>query len=547
MHSIYFTQEHEAFRRSVRRFVTEEVAPHAEAWEQEGRIPRGIFRRMGELGFLGILHPEAHGGQEGDLFFAIAFLEELPRSLMGGFCASVSVQQFMATAHIAANGSEDLKRRYLAPSIAGAKVGALAITEPDTGSDVASIRTRARRDGDHFVVNGAKTFITNGADGDFFTLAVRTGSAEDGAAGISLLAVDADAPGVRVARRLRKLGWHSSDTAELSFEEVRVPAGHLIGEENSGFYQIMEAFALERLCGAAISIGSSVVALDFTRRYMAQRKAFGRPLDRFQVLRHRMADLYAELEASRQLTYHAAWLRREGRPAVLESSMAKLMATELGKKVADECLQFFGGYGFMEEYPAARFYRDARAATIAAGTSEIMREIIIRLALDQGSPQEEGAAPAARAPRQTAHPEPLRPAGAGQQAPAPPEPSPCAPPAGDAPAPPEPPRTVEALMRSLPARLRPGKTDGWRSLFHYSIQGAASPEWTVRIDGESVSVSEGLDGEPDCRVEMKEATYLGIETGTLNPQSAFMMGKVKVSNLAEMMRFIQAFRPVRSR
>ena len=547
MQSIYFTEEHEAFRRSVRRFVTEEVAPHAEAWEQEGRIPRGIFQRMGELGFLGILHPEAYGGQEADLFFAIAFLEELPRSLMGGFCASVSVQQFMATAHIAANGSEDLKRRYLAPSIAGAKVGALAITEPDTGSDVASIRTRAQRDGDHFVVNGAKTFITNGAEGDFFTLAVRTGSAEDGAAGISLLAVDADTPGVRVARRLRKLGWHSSDTAELSFEEVRVPAGHLIGEENSGFYQIMEAFALERLCGAAISIGSSVVALDFTRRYMAQRKAFGRPLDRFQVLRHRMADLYAELEAARQLTYHAAWLRGEGRPAVLESSMAKLMATELGKKVADECLQFFGGYGFMEEYPAARFYRDARAATIAAGTSEIMREIIIRLALDQGSPEEEGAAPAARPPSQTAHPEPPRPAGAGPQAPAPPEPSPSAPPAGDVPAPPEPPRTVEALMRSLPARLRPGKTDGWRSLFHYRIQGAASPEWTVRIDGESISVSEGLDGEPDCRVEMKEATYLGIETGTLNPQSAFMMGKVKVSNLAEMMRFIQAFRPVRSR
>lgn len=546
MHSIYFKEEHEAFRRSVRRFITEEVAPHAEAWEQEGRIPRSLFRRMGELGFLGILHPEAYGGQAAGLFFAVAFLEELPRSLMGGFCASVSVQQFMATAHIAAHGSEELKRRYLAPSIAGTKVGALAITEPDTGSDVASIRTRAKRDGEHFVVNGAKTFITNGAEGDFFTLAVRTGGAEEGAAGISLMAVDADTPGVRVARRLSKLGWHSSDTAELSFEEVRVPAGNLIGEENSGFYQIMEAFPLERLCGAAISIGSSVVALEFTRRYMAERKAFGRPLDRFQALRHRMADLYAELEAARQLTYHAAWLRSEGRPAVLESSMAKLVATELGKKVADECLQFFGGYGFMEEYPAARFYRDARAATIAAGTSEIMREIIVRLALDQGSPEEEAALPA-RPPRQTAHTETPRPTMASQPAPARPEPSPSAVPAGEVPALPEPPRTVEGLMRSLAARLRPGKTDGWRSLFHYRIEGAASPEWTVRIDGESVSVSEGLEGEPDCRVEMKEATYLGIETGTVNPQSAFMMGKVKVSNLAEMMRFIQAFRPARSR
>ena len=532
MNSIYFSEEHEAFRRSVRRFMTEEVAPHAEAWEQEGRTPRSIFRRMGELGFLGILHPEAYGGQEADLFFAIAFLEELPRSLMGGFCAAVSVQQFMATAHIAASGSDDLKGRYLAPSIAGAKVGALAITEPDTGSDVASIRTSARRDGDAYVVNGAKTFITNGAEGDFFTLAVRTGRAEDGAAGISLLAVDADAPGVRVARRLRKLGWHSSDTAELSFEEVRVPAGNLIGEENSGFYQIMEAFPLERLSGAAISIGSSVMALEFTRRYMAQRTAFGRTLDRFQALRHRMADLYAEVEAARQLTYHAAWLRKEGRPAVLESSMAKLVASELGKKVADECLQFFGGYGFMEEYPAARFYRDARAATIAAGTSEIMREIIIRLTLGQGAPEEEEAAHAAG---------PI-PKAKRVLAPAPREPAPPASPPVQAP--PEPPRTVEGLMRSLPSRLRPGKTEGWHAVFHYTLQGAPSPRWTVRVDGESVAVSEGWEGEATCRVEMKEDTYLGIETGTVNPQSAFMMGKVKVSNLGEMMRFIQAFRPI---
>ena len=531
MSSIYFSEEHEAFRRGVRRFMTEEVAPHAEAWEQEGRTPRSIFRRMGELGFLGILHPEAYGGQEADLFFAIAFLEELPRSLMGGFCAAVSVQQFMATAHIAASGSDGLKARYLAPSIAGAKVGALAITEPDTGSDVAAIRTSARRDGDAYVVNGAKTFITNGAEGDFFTLAVRTGRAEDGAAGISLLAVDADTPGVRVARRLRKLGWHSSDTAELSFEEVRVPAGNLIGEENSGFYQIMEAFPLERLSGAAISVGSSVMALDATRCYMAQRTAFGRTLDRFQALRHRLADLYAEVEAARQLTYHAAWLRKEGRPAVLESSMAKLVASELGKKVADECLQFFGGYGFMEEYPAARFYRDARAATIAAGTSEIMREIIIRLTLGQGAPEEE-AAHAAGPARVTERAQP----------PAPQEPvPPASPPVQPSP---EPPRTVEGLMRSLPSRLKPGKTEGWRAVFHYTLQGAQSPKWTVRVDGESVTVSEGWEGEATCRVEMKEATYLGIETGTVNPQSAFMMGKVKVSNLAEMMRFIQAFRPI---
>jgi alkylation response protein AidB-like acyl-CoA dehydrogenase len=391
MRSIYFGEEHETFRAEVRRFVAREVAPHAADWEAAGRIPRQIFARMGELQLLGILTPEPYGGSGADIFFAMAFLEELPRSMMGGFCAAVSVQQFMATPHILRHGSDELKRRYVVTSVQGRKIGALAITEPDTGSDVAAIRTSAVLKGDSYVVNGAKTFITNGADGDFYTLAARTGPA--GAGGLSLLVVDADTPGV-TSRRLDKLGWHASDTAEIVFEDVRVPAERRIGEENRGFSMIMESFQLERLAAAAVATGSAQLILELTLDYMASRRVFDRPLTRFQALRHRLADLEAELEAARQLTYHAAWLVQQGDRGVREASMAKLIATELGKRIADECLQLHGGYGYMEEYPVARMYRDARAATITAGTSEIMREIIARIQIDDRARDEPSGAAA---------------------------------------------------------------------------------------------------------------------------------------------------------
>ncbi len=380
MASIYFSDEHEAFREVARRFIVAEVASHADEWEAARAIPRDIFTRMGERGFLGITIPQAYGGTEADLFFGIAFLEELPRSMMGGFCAAVSVQHFMATPHILCHGSEELKQRYVAPSVKGEKIGALAISEPDIGSDVAALRTSAIRDGDHFVVNGAKTFITNGATGDFYTLAVRTGKVA-GAAGVSLLAVDADSPGI-TTRSIDKMGWHASDTAEITFEDVRVPVSHLIGQEGRGFAMLMEAFQLERLAAATIAVGSAQVALETTLSYMKSREVFGNKLSSYQALRHRLADLEAELEAARQLTYHAAWLLQQGQPAARESSMAKLVTTELGKRVADECLQFHGGYGYMEEFPIARLDRDARAATITAGTSEIMREIISRILID---------------------------------------------------------------------------------------------------------------------------------------------------------------------
>lgn len=518
MRSIYFSEEHDAFRREVRRFLTREVAPHANEWEAAGRVPRDVFARMGELGFLGILAPEELGGADADVFYAVAFLEELPRSLMGGFCAAVSVQQFMATPHIERAGSDTLKHRYLVPSIEGRKVGALAITEPDTGSDVASIRTSARRDGDSFVVTGSKTFITNGAEGDFYTTAVRTGTEPD-ASGISLLVIDADTPGVRVAGRLAKLGWHSSDTAELVFEDARVPAENLIGEEGSGFYQIMESFALERLCAAVIAVGSADVALEETLRYMAERKAFGKPLNRFQALRHRIADLAAELEAARQLAYHTAWLMDRGDRAIRESAMAKLVCTELGKRIADECLQLFGGYGFMEEYAVARFYRDARGGTITAGTSEIMREIIARVTIDEYQPTPDD---------KVAKERPASRPKVGDRVNERP---------GD-------PATLEQVMRSLVGRVRPEKIADWNGVFHFTFDGAQKPQWTMQVLDGRCEVDEGHHGDADCTLKTKEKTFVGIQTGAVNPEAAFMMGKIKVTNLPMMIRFVQAFRSI---
>ncbi len=522
--SIHFSEDHEEFRRTARKFLEQEVAPHADAWEEAGRIPRSIFRKLGELGFLGICFPEAYGGSEADIFFALAFVEELPRSMMGGFCGAVTVQQFMATQHIYKFGSEPLKQRFLVPSIEGRKVGALAVTEPDTGSDVAAIRTRALRDGDSYLVNGAKTFITNGADGDFYTLAVKT-SPEAGSGGISLLVVEADSPGVTVARRLKKLGLKSSDTAELAFEDVRVPAANLVGQENMGFYYLMEAFQLERLISAAISVGSCDVCIEQALRYMKERQVFGRPLTRFQVLTHRIADLATEVEAARQLCYQAAWMLENGLQPVRECSMAKLLASELSVKVSNGCLQAFGGYGYMEEYPLARFYRDARSGTIVAGSSEIMREIIARIMF-------EGAAP----PKVAQRPEPPQ-----EQSDAPAAPTPEQSPEQAAQA--DEPVTVAALFGSLAARMRKERTAGWTACFHYRIAGCEQPEWTVRIDDDSCTVHEGLQGQPDCLVELDEQTYLGIETGSVNPQVAFMMGGIKVSNIEQMMRYVKCFRP----
>jgi len=541
--SAHFTEEHEAFRKSVRLFLEKEVAPHADAWEAERRIPRAIWKRMGELGFLGLPFPEAFGGSGADLFFSIAFLEELPRSRMGGFVAAVTVQEFIVTGAIVRHGTDEQRRRFLAPSIAGSKVGAIAISEPDTGSDVAAIRTSAVRDGEGWRLDGAKTWITNGVDGDFYVVAAKT-ERDAGAGGISLFAFASDLPGIKTSR-LRKMGWHSSDTAEIVFEGVRLPGDALVGRENEGFRYIMETFAFERLAAAATSVGGAALCLEATLPYLRSRHAFGRPLSAFQALRHRLADLFAELEAVRHLVYHAAFLTGKGENAVRESAMAKLLASELAKKTADECLQFHGGYGTVEEYPIERFFRDARFGTIVAGTSEIMREILAKTEIDgvrfETAPEESAPPPEPSPGRQRVSPLTV--------AIAQPALAPAAPPAPPAPMPPPAPERIDAssaagILRSLRVRLRPEKSDGFRACLHFRFRGSATPEWTVVVDGPTCAVAEGLVGTADCVVTTTEETYVALETGRESPEAAFLTGRVKVSNVGVMTRFMKLFRRI---
>jgi acyl-CoA dehydrogenase len=380
MKSPFFNDEHEVFRGSVRQFVEKDIVPNADKWEEAGRIPPEIWQKMGELGFLGVNYPEEFGGSAADFFYTVVFLEELARSTMGGFSAAVSVHQYMATAHISKAGSKLLKEKYLIPAIKGEKIGALAISEPNCGSDVSGIQCRAVRDGDYYIINGAKTFITNGFYGNFVTLAVKT-KPEAGANGISLIVVDTDSEGF-TRNKLKKMGWNCSDTAEMFFTDVRVPAENIIGEENQGFYYIMESFQLERLVASILGVAGAEYCLEITVKYINERQAFNKNLAKFQAIRHTLAELSSELEAAKQLTYYTSWLYSQGEVAVKHCSMAKLITTELAKKIADACLQFFGGYGYMNEYVISRIYRDARVGTIAGGTSEIMKEIISKLIID---------------------------------------------------------------------------------------------------------------------------------------------------------------------
>ncbi|MBC3788616.1 acyl-CoA dehydrogenase family protein [Spirosoma utsteinense] len=385
--SLYFTEAHDLFRQSVRQFIETEVVPHTDEWETNRRIPLSVFQRMGELGYLGLPFPEEFGGVDADFWYSVVFLEELARCGMGGFTTAVSVHEYMAINHISKAGSYALKQRYLIPAIAGEKVAALAITEPDTGSDVSAIRTTAilTEAGDAFIVNGAKTFISNGTYGDFATLVVKTGGATSDtggkSGGLSLLVVDLDSVGI-TRTKLNKIGWHSSDTAEIHFDDVRVPADNLIGQLNKGFYYLMESLQLERLVAAVMAVSGAQQALDWTLAYLNEREAFGRKIGTFQAIRHKIADVATEIEMARQFVYHTCWLYTQGDVVVKECSMAKLAASEMQKRVVDTCLQFFGGYGYMEDYPIARAYRDVRVGTIAGGSSEIMREIISRIVVD---------------------------------------------------------------------------------------------------------------------------------------------------------------------
>ncbi len=372
-----FGEEHKLLRKTVRDWCLSELRPNAEAWEAARLFPREVFDQAAELGLLGIRVPEAFGGQGLDWWYTAAYAEEMVHCGMAGLTMALLVQSDMATPVIGEIGNDYHKENFWAPAVRGQAIAALGVSEPDAGSDVANIRTTARKDGDDYVINGAKTFITNGTRADFITLAVRTGP--EGYGGISLVLFPTDTKGFKVAKKLEKIGNHCSDTAELFFEDCRIPRKNLLGAENAGFYYIMQNFQGERLVGALSAVSGAQRILDMTVEYCKDRKAFNRPLTGFQTVRHLIVQLEAELEAARQLCYRAVDLVNRKQNATREITMAKLIGGELACRVADRCLQLHGGWGYMAEYEISRAWRDTRLITIGGGTSEIMREILTKL------------------------------------------------------------------------------------------------------------------------------------------------------------------------
>jgi acyl-CoA dehydrogenase len=376
--SPYFSEEHEALRGQLRRFVETEVKPHGLAWEEAGMVPRAVLRRMGELGFFGIRYPAAYGGSEMDTLATVVLAEELGRSTFSGFAITALVHTDMASVHVFNAGSEEQRRRYMPGIIAGETICAIAVTEPDAGSDVKAIRTTARRDGDSYVLNGAKLFITNGVHGDLYCVAAKTDPSAKPSQAVSMFLVEKGTPGLRVSRALDKHGWRSSDTAELAFEDCRVPAQNLLGGEGRGFYAIMRNFQNERTVIGAMAMGEAQAALELTLDYVRTRKAFGAPLWEKQAIRQKLAMLAARVEAGRQLVHHAAWLDAQGRDATREVSMVKAYCGELVNEVMYACLQFHGGMGFMRESTIERMARDARVQAIGGGATEVMLEEVAK-------------------------------------------------------------------------------------------------------------------------------------------------------------------------
>jgi len=381
MKSKYFDEEHDLFRAGFKDFLQKEVVPNVDEWEKSGKIDPAIWTKFGEMGYFGIAYPEEYGGLGLDLFYTVIFLEELQKVNSGGFAAAMWAHAYLSMQHLLAEGDERIKKEYLTPAILGKKIGCLCISEPFGGSDVAGMRTTAVADGDSYVINGSKTFITNGVYSDFLIVALKTGKDVD-SKDISIVLVDRDTPGLS-ASKLDKLGWRASDTGEIAFDNVRIPKENLMGEENKGFYYIMQHFALERLTMGINAVARSEYALDYALQYMSERKAFGKTLNRFQVLRHRVAQMASEIEMNKQFNYSIVARLEAGEYPVKEASMSKLLSTQLSDKVATECLQMLGGYGYMEEYPLARVFRDSRLGQIGGGTSEILCEIIAKMVIDK--------------------------------------------------------------------------------------------------------------------------------------------------------------------
>ena len=538
----YFNEEHVMFRQTVRDFVQKEVAPFINKWEEEEKIPREIFLRMGELGLLGINFPEEYGGTNNDFWHTVVYLEELANNTCAGYAGAVSVHQYMATNHILLAGSHELKEKYLRPSIEGKWVGSIAISEPGAGSDVAALRCTAKREGDYYIINGSKTFITNGVYGNFVTVACKTDPAA-GLAGVSLIVVDQGTPGF-TTNKLKKMGWKSSDTGELFFDNVKVPVSNLVGKEGQGFFYIMESFQLERLVAAIMGVAGCERGIDYTLKYMHERSVFGKPIEKYQVLRHKMADIITEVEITKRFVYYCCDLFSRGIFAVKECSMAKMKATELGKRVADECLQMFGGYGYMSEYPIERGYRDARVGTIVGGTTEIMKEIISKMVIDgvnNESAYKNMKASSAASDEKPASKEKPKPATSSQQ-----------------------PvsnnstnisstqklktnMTAKEIIYTLPERFKSDKVDDHAlHVFHMKLDGETGGEFTVDVKDKNVIVQDGLVGTPTCVITAKATDYEDLELGRGNPQMMFMMGKIKVTNLGEVMKFITYFERIGS-
>ena len=373
---MHFTDAHEELRLHIRRFLEREVVPHLEEWE-ESTFPDSIMKRFGELGFLGLRYPPEYGGQGGDYFSAVVLSEEMARAHCGGLGMAVAVQAEMATPPVARFGTEEQKRQFLTPAIAGDAIAAIAMTEPDAGSDLASMRTTARRFGDEYVINGRKTFITNGRRCHWCLLVTKT-DAGAGHKGFSLFVVPKDTPGFHVARTLKKLGMHSSDTAELVFEDCRIPAEYRLGDEGGGWTELMWELQGERLIAACGQIAGARATFEYAMQYAKDRVAFGRPIAQFQVVKHRLVDMATRIAAVQALVYETCGRWDRGDYAVREISQAKLLSSQVAVEVADEAIQILGGHGYMAEFPVERAWRDARVSRIGAGTDEIMKEIIAK-------------------------------------------------------------------------------------------------------------------------------------------------------------------------
>lgn len=376
--SIYNSEELTLLRQTISRFVEQEVVPNGEQWEEDGMVPRQTLKEMGKLGLFGMRYGEEYGGSELDTLSSLILSEEVGRSTFAGFSATVLVHTDMASPHIERFGNEQQKAKYLPGICAGEIITAIGVTEPGAGSDVAGITTRAVREGDEYVLNGAKVFITNGVHGDLFCIAAKTDQDVKPSRGISMFLVEKGTPGFSVARKLDKHGWRSSDTAELVFEDCRVPAENLLGEENKGFYAIMANFQNERLVIGGMAIGEATKAIDITLEYLKQRRAFGAPLWDNPAIRQRLAMRAAEIESVRQLAYHVAWMDAQGHDCVREVSMLKANSAEIANRTMYDCVQFHGGMGYMRESTIERMSRDARILPIGGGASEVMLEEVAK-------------------------------------------------------------------------------------------------------------------------------------------------------------------------